>query len=121
LASGLARLDRHPLHRRRHGCIRQAKYRQDVGRASPLTDDDRWPWLEAVGDTLARHADRPDDHRLFRAQAQLSRHAIRHHRAGAPVCFVHLSGSRELIGQRMQAAHGPLHAAVTARQPVRRT
>jgi gluconokinase len=65
----------------------------------PLTDADRWPWLEAIGHEFAQSTEP-----LVIGCSALKRSyrdKIRHH-AGAPVCFIHLTGSREVIGQRMQ-------------------
>jgi len=63
-----------------------------------LTDEDRWPWLEAIGRAFAR-SQAP----LIIGCSALKRSyrdKIRHH-AGAMVSFVHLSGSRDIISQRM--------------------
>ena len=68
----------------------------------PLTDADRAPWLAAVGDLLASPG------RLILGCSALKRsyrELIRAH-AGAPVTFVHLSGSREVIAARMGARKG---------------
>lgn len=65
----------------------------------PLTDADRWPWLEAIGQEFARSTEP-----LAIGCSALKRSyrdRIRDH-AGAPVCFIHLTGSREVIGQRMR-------------------
>lgn len=72
-------------------------------RGEPLTDDDRWPWLSRVGQTLAN----PEGILVLGCSA-LKRRYRDHIRAeaGAPVTFVHLSGSRELIGARMAARAG---------------
>jgi gluconokinase len=69
----------------------------------PLADDDRWPWLEAVGDALAQSAGSIVVG--CSALKRTYRDRIRRH-AGGPVTFVHLSGSRELIGERMRARQG---------------
>lgn len=64
----------------------------------PLTDDDRWPWLAAVGQTLAIAAGSG----LVVACSALKRSyrdAIREH--AADTVFVHLHGSRELLAERM--------------------
>ena len=69
----------------------------------PLTDDDRWPWLEQVGWALAvnKGATMIGCSALKRAY----RDHIREF-AGGPVTFLHLMGSRELIGRRMKARSG---------------
>lgn len=68
----------------------------------PLTDDDRWPWLDRVAATL--NAEAP-----VIIGCSALRHAYRDRiRAGAggPVQFVHLTGSREVISARMSARKG---------------
>lgn len=65
----------------------------------PLTDDDRWPWLDRVGQILANEAP------VIVACSALTRRYRDRIRAacGAPVRFIHLSGSRDLIAARMAA------------------
>lgn len=66
---------------------------------NPLTDEDRWPWLEAIG----REFSRSREPLIIGCSAlkRSYRDKIRHH-AGAMVTFLHLTGSREIISQRMQ-------------------
>ena len=68
----------------------------------PLTDDDRWPWLDRVAAVLA--ADAP----VIVGCSALRRAYRDRLRAGAggPVHFVHLAGSRELLAKRMSARTG---------------
>lgn len=70
---------------------------------SPLTDEDRWPWLAAVGDTLAA-AEATGMVLACSALKRAHRDVIRarEHRA----FFVYLSGSVELITSRMRARLG---------------
>lgn len=74
------------------------KMRQGI----PLTDDDRWPWLDRVAQTLATEAP------ILVGCSALKRAYRDRIRAGAggPVAFVHLSGSRDLIAARMAARTG---------------
>ena len=68
----------------------------------PLTDADRWPWLDRVAAVLAREA--PviiGCSALKRAYRERIRTG-----AGGAVCFVHLQGSRELIARRMAGRTG---------------
>jgi gluconokinase len=68
----------------------------------PLTDDDRWPWLDRVAAVLA--VDAP----VIVGCSALRRAYRDRLRAGAggPVHFVHLAGSRELLAKRMSARTG---------------
>ena len=69
----------------------------------PLTDQDRWPWLQAVRAWIDARLARGDSgvvtcSALKRAYRDLLR---------APgVTLVYLHGTRELIGRRMAARHG---------------
>lgn len=68
----------------------------------PLTDADRWPWLDRVADVLATEAPVIVGcsalRRSYRARIRAG--------AGGPVRFVHLTGSREVILARMAARTG---------------
>ncbi len=66
-----------------------------------LTDEDRWPWLEALTAALKQAADKKNVavgacSALKRAYRDFITQA-----AGEPVLFVYLDGSREVIGERM--------------------
>lgn len=68
----------------------------------PLTDDDRWPWLDRVASVLAGEAP------VIVGCSALKRVYRDWIRAGvgAEVRFVYLAGSRELIAGRMGARTG---------------
>jgi gluconokinase len=71
----------------------------------PLTDDDRWPWLRAIGDWI-------DVRRAAHESAVVSCSGLRRAyrdllREGRPeVRLVFLAGSRDLIGRRLLARQG---------------
>ncbi len=67
-----------------------------------LTDDDRWPWLDRIADTLRSEAP------LIIGCSALRRVYRDRIRAGAggEVTFVHLAGDRDLIASRMAARSG---------------
>lgn len=75
----------------------------------PLTDEDRWPWLSAVGERLGEH-----EGVLFIGCSALKRsyRALICKKAAAPVMFIHLAGAREVIAERMQ--HRPGHFMPTS-------
>ncbi|MEY5004772.1 MAG: hypothetical protein RLZZ594_802 [Actinomycetota bacterium] len=63
----------------------------------PLDDDDRWPWLDLVGEALA-------ESNTVVACSALKRVYRERILAAAPgTFFVHLHGTRELLAQRMGA------------------
>jgi gluconokinase len=68
----------------------------------PLTDDDRWPWLDRVAAVLAKDAP------VIIGCSALRRAYRDRLRAGAggPVHFIYLAGSRDLIASRLSARTG---------------
>jgi gluconokinase len=69
---------------------------------TPLTDDDRYPWLEAVGQWLADHED--GGVMSCSALKRTYRDRLRSH---CPrIVFLHLTGSPELIGRRQAGRPG---------------
>jgi gluconokinase len=74
-----------------------------MSRGEPLTDDDRWPWLTLVGQSLAN----PDGVLILGCSALKRRYRDRIREvAAAPVAFAHLSGTKALIVARMNARSG---------------
>lgn len=81
-----------------HPAENVAKMRAGV----PLSDEDRWPWLDRVGQVLQANA--PvivGCSALKRAYRDRIRAT-----AGGPVTFVHLAGSQEVIAARMALRRG---------------
>lgn len=74
---------------------------------TPLTDDDRWPWLTAIAETMRAAAQ--TDGVAVSACSALKRSYRDHLRnaAGEPVQFVHLNGVQDLIAKRQ--ANRPGH------------
>ena len=70
----------------------------------PLTDEDRWPWLDILAELLA------EDHRAGRtsvlacsALRRVYRDRLRGDLPEDAVFFIHLQGSRGLLEERMSA------------------
>ena len=77
----------------------------------PLNDDDRYPWLDRVGEWLARHRDGG-----VVSCSALKRKYRDQLRAHCPrVEFLHLNGSPELIGGRLAARSGHFMPAALLR------
>ena len=75
---------------------------EKMSRGEPLTDDDRWPWLEKVGHALALA---PSD--TIIGCSALKRRYRDLIRSMAPrSVFLFLDGDRALIAQRMAARDG---------------
>lgn len=68
----------------------------------PLNDEDRYPWLEALGEWLARHGD--GGVMSCSALKRKYRDQLRAH--CPPVEFLHLSGDRESIARRLSGRRG---------------
>ena len=68
----------------------------------PLTDDDRWPWLDRVATVLRDEAPVIVGCSALR---RVYRDRIRQS-AGGPVTFIHLAGDRAVIAERMAARTG---------------
>lgn len=71
----------------------------------PLTDDDRWPWLDKVADWVEARLD-AGQNGLITCSALKRAYRDRINRRGSGVVFVFLSGSKELIAARLAARHG---------------
>ena len=68
---------------------------------TPLTDEDRWPWLEKLATALHEAADKKG---ATVGACSALRRAYRDYlveKAGEPILFVYLQGSREVIAERM--------------------
>jgi gluconokinase len=71
----------------------------------PLDDEDRMPWLRSMRDWIGEHAaDGLDTVVTCSALKRSYRDLLRG--ADADVLFVHLSGSRELLGGRLSGRSG---------------
>ncbi|BBX45072.1 gluconokinase [Mycobacterium cookii] len=75
---------------------------EKMAAGTPLTDADRSPWLDAVGQWLARH-----DHGGVMSCSALARRYRDQLRSHCPTIeFLHLTGSPELIARRQAGRPG---------------
>lgn len=83
---------------------------------APLTDDDRWPWLERLN-ALVRHSIAKNEPLVLACSALKEAYRARL-RTGAPqLSFVHLRGSRQAIEARLRARqHEYMPASLLASQ-----
>jgi gluconokinase len=80
-----------------HPAVNVAK----MAEGTPLDDDDRRPWLDAVGQWLADH---DDGVMSCSALKRRYRDQLRSHRTD--IAFLYLTGSQELIGARQAGRPG---------------
>lgn len=71
----------------------------------PLTDDDRWPWLDRLN-TVLREIDQRGGSALLACSALKQRYRDRLAQGLTNARWVHLTGSFELIKQRIDARKG---------------
>jgi gluconokinase len=70
----------------------------------PLTDEDRWPWLRAIAQWIKQHAAADGGVVTCSALKRSYRDLLRD--GSADVWFVHLTGTLELLAERLGARKG---------------
>ncbi len=75
-----------------------AKNVEKMHSGQPLTDEDRWPWLDSIAEWTGEHI-AAGTHGIVTCSAL--RRVYRDRIGGPGVCFVHLDGSPELISDRL--------------------
>lgn len=78
---------------------------------TPLTDEDRWPWLRDLGAWMAEHGAKGEDtvitcSALKRVYRDVLRAEVEALGAGHRVVFAHLDGSAEIIAARLEGRQG---------------
>lgn len=76
---------------------------EKMSRGTPLDDEDRWPWLDRIGETTAGRQG------LTIVGCSALKRVYRDRLRAAtsePLMFLHLEGSRSLIAERMKAREG---------------
>ncbi|WP_153035608.1 gluconokinase [Amycolatopsis sp. YIM 10] len=69
---------------------------------TPLTDEDRWPWLDAIAGWIREHQETGG----VVTSSALKRRYRDVLRSGGEVWFVHLDGPREVIAERLAGRSG---------------
>ena len=73
---------------------------EKMAAGTPLSDDDRWPWLDLVAEWIKKHTNAGEPG-VITCSALKRRY--RNKLAGPHVVFVHLAGSKDTISQRLHA------------------
>lgn len=71
----------------------------------PLDDADRWPWLERLASALHDAADHKGASVGACSALKRAYREFLVEKAGEPITFVYLDGTREIIGERMARRH----------------
>ena len=71
----------------------------------PLTDEDRWPWLQKVAEWVDERLDARENGLITCSALKRSYRDVINRR-GSGVMFVFLAGSKETIAARLAARHG---------------
>ncbi len=71
----------------------------------PLTDEDRWPWLDHIADRM-RAIDNAGGSAVVACSALRQAYRDRLRRSGVDLRFLHLTGDVSLIRQRMESRSG---------------
>jgi gluconokinase len=74
-----------------------------MSRGEALDDDDRFPWLEAIGRWLAEHAGTGG---IVGCSALKRKYRDQHREHAPAVTFLHLDGGREVIARRQASRPG---------------
>ena len=81
----------------------------------PLTDDDRWPWLETIAEWIEQRLDAGESG-LITSSALKRSYRDLIGRRGSGVVFVYLAGSEETIAARLASRRGHFMRASLASQ-----
>ena len=76
---------------------------EKMSRGVPLTDEDRWPWLDAIGREMAGAVGQGQGIVVSCSSLRKVYRDRLRQAAGGDVAFVFLKGSRELLLERMRA------------------
>jgi gluconokinase len=70
---------------------------------TPLTDEDRWPWLETVADWIRAHTSEGEPGIVTCSALRRSYRDVLREGSEGRVVFVHLAGTRDRISGRLNA------------------
>ncbi|MEU3946919.1 gluconokinase [Streptomyces sp. NPDC029526] len=76
---------------------------EKMSAGTPLTDDDRWPWLDAIGDWARGRAGRGG---VVSCSALKRAYRDRLREAAPGLVFLHLTGDRALVADRLAQRKG---------------
>jgi carbohydrate kinase (thermoresistant glucokinase family) len=85
--------------------LHSVENQEKMASGTPLTDDDRWPWLDSIAAEM-RALDQAGESAVIACSALRQAYRDRLRRSGADVRFVHLTGDVDVIRERMGMRRG---------------
>jgi len=85
--------------------LHPATNREKMASGTPLTDADRWPWLDRIADRM-RDIDQAGGSAVVACSALRQVYRDRLCKSGARIIFLHLTGDARVIRQRMESRIG---------------
>jgi gluconokinase len=85
--------------------LHPAANRDKMASGTPLTDEDRWPWLDRIADRM-RAIYQAGGSAVVACSALRQVYRDRLRGSGADICFLHLTGDEGMIRQRMENRSG---------------
>ncbi|MGV1801739.1 gluconokinase [Agrobacterium vitis] len=74
---------------------------EKMAKGTPLTDEDRWPWLQAIGDKMAAALQEGQTIIVSCSSLKKSYRDLLREATGNRTAFIYLEGSKELLTRRM--------------------
>ena len=84
--------------------LHPASNREKMASGTPLTDDDRWPWLEKIAAVMTERIGKGE--RIIVACSALKAKYRKVLRSAGDVLFIHLDGSKEVVAERLKSRKG---------------
>lgn len=74
---------------------------QKMASGEPLTDEDRWPWLETIAEWIREHTEKEEPGIVTCSALKRRYRDVLAKGSGSDVVFVHLAGTKERISGRL--------------------
>ncbi len=76
---------------------------EKMSSGEPLTDEDRWPWLETIAEWIREHTENEEPGIITCSALKRRYRDVLAEGSGSNVVFVHLAGTKERLSGRLNA------------------
>lgn len=76
---------------------------EKMSSGEPLTDEDRWPWLETIAEWIREHTENEEPGIITCSALKRRYRDVLAEGSGSDVVFVHLAGTKERLSGRLNA------------------